>query len=104
MRIFATAVVLGAAVALPASATDPLAGLEPLGVQELAGTSGRAGLDIESANQALLRENHVGAHSATGNNMIAGSLNGNAGITTVFQNTGNNTILQSATTVTVNMR
>jgi hypothetical protein len=104
MRIFATAVVLGAAVALPASATDPLAGLEPIGVQELAGTSGRAGLDIEAANQALLRDTHVGAHSATGSNMISGSLNGNAGITTVFQNTGNNTILQSATTVTVNMR
>ncbi|WP_137127772.1 hypothetical protein [Roseomonas sp. HF4] len=104
MRIIATALVFGAAVALPATASDPLAGLEPIGVQELAGTSGRAGLDIEAANQALLRDTHVGANSATGSNMISGSLNGNAGITTVFQNTGNNTILQSATTVTVNMR
>jgi hypothetical protein len=100
----ATAVLCTALVAFPAAASDPLAGLEPLGQEELAGAAGRAGLDVEGANQALLRDNRVGADSVTGSNMISGSLNANAGITTVFQNTGNNTILQSATTITVNMR
>jgi hypothetical protein len=46
----------------------------------------------------------VGPQSVTGSNSIIGSLNANAGITTVFQNTGNNTVLQSATSVIVNMR
>jgi len=105
MRIIATAVVLGAAfVALPAAASDPMAGLQPIGAEELAGATGRAGLDLDSANQALLQNNQVGANSPTGSNLISGSLNGNAGITTVFQNTGNFAVMQSATTVTVNMR
>ena len=105
MRSTITAAALAAALlALPARAEDPLGGFAPLAAEELATAAGRAGLDIERANQALLRDNRVGDNTVTGSNTIAGSLNGNAGITTVFQNTGNNTILQSATTVSVTMR
>jgi hypothetical protein len=99
-----TAALWAAFVAFPAMASDPFEGLPPLLESELAGASGRSGLDVDAANQALLRDNRVGDHSVTGSNRIQGSLNGNAGITTVFQNTGNNTVLQSATSVTVNMR
>lgn len=105
MRSMFTAAALGAGlIALPVLADDPLAGLAPLAAGELANTAGRAGLDVDRANQAILRDNRVGDNTATGSNMITGSLNGNAGITTVFQNSGNNTILQSATTVSVTMR
>lgn len=102
--IFAAAALGAALFALPAQAEDPLAGLAPLGPEELAAASGRAGLDTDQANQALLRDNRVGDNSVTGNNIVVGSLNGNAGITTVFQNSGNNTVLQSATTVSITMR
>ena len=74
--------------------------LVPLGAEELAAASGRAGM----GNQALLQGNQVGAGSVTGSNSISGSLNGNAGVTTVFQNTGNNTVFQAATSITINLR
>lgn len=105
MRVILAAAAFCAAFAvLPARASDPFTGLAPLPEGELAQATGRAGLDAEAANRALLRDNQVGDHSITGGNTIQGSLNGNAGITTVFQNTGNNTVLQSATSVTVTMR
>lgn len=105
MKHIIAAAMLGALwSAPPAHASDPFLNLEPLGREALASATGRAGLDTEGANQAMLRENTVGAQTATGSNSIIGSLNANAGITTVLQNTGNNTILQSATTVIVNMR
>lgn len=105
MRFTIAAAAFCAAFAVsPALATDPFQGLAPLPEGELARATGRAGLDPDAANEALLRDNRVGEHSVTGSNMIQGSLNGNVGITTVFQNTGNNTVLQSATSVTVTMR
>lgn len=105
MKYIITTAVIGALWAMPqAHAADPFANLEPVAREDLAGATGRAGLDVEAANQALLRDNSVGPQSVTGSNSIIGSLNANAGITTVFQNTGNNTVLQSATSVIVNMR
>ncbi|MBR0679020.1 hypothetical protein GXW74_00850 [Roseomonas eburnea] len=99
------AVFAGQAIASePARLPDRFAGLAPLGAEELAAATGRAGLDAEAANQALLQGNQVGANSVTGGNTISGSLNGNAGVTTVFQNTGNNTVFQAATSISISVR
>lgn len=104
----ATAALLGAAAsAHTVHASDPAAlfeGLAPVGQGELARSAGRAGFDQDSANLANVHGNHVGSHSVTGSNSISGSLSGNAGVTTVFQNTGNNSVFQSATSITINMR
>lgn len=106
--IIAAAALLGAAtLAQPAQASDPNAlfgSLAPIGERELAGSAGRAGFDQDAANLANVHGNHVGSHSVTGSNTISGSLSGNAGVTTVFQNTGNNSVFQSATSITINMR
>lgn len=106
--IIATAALIGAAIsAHPGHASDPAAlfdRLTPVGAGELAGSAGRAGFDQDAANLANVHGNHVGSHSVTGNNTISGSLSGNAGVTTVFQNTGNNSVFQSATSITINMR
>jgi hypothetical protein len=104
----ATAALLGAAASVQTGhASDPAALFErltPVGRGELAGASGRAGFDQDTANLANVHGNLVGSNSVTGSNSISGSLSGNAGVTTVFQNTGNNSVFQSATSITINMR
>ncbi len=106
--IIAAAALLGAAIsAHPGHASDPTAlfdRLTPVGERELAGSSGREGFDQNAANLANVHGNYVGHNSVTGSNTISGSLTGNAGVTTVFQNTGNNSVFQSATSITINMR
>ncbi len=108
-KAIAAVAVLVATLAGPAVASEPslpegLAGLVPLGTSELDAARGRAGISPEATNQALIQGNQVGANSNTGNNTIAGSLNGTAGVTTVFQNTGNNTAFQAATNIIINVR
>jgi hypothetical protein len=108
-KAHAAMALLVASLAGPAIASDfrspaGLDGLVPIGAAELAAASGRAGLSPEAANQALMQGNQVGAHSTTGGNAITGSLNGTAGLTTVFQNTGNNTVFQSATSINITVR
>ena len=48
--------------------------------------------------------NTVGSGSVTGGNNITGSLNSTGGFTTVFQNSGNNSLFQSVTTVNITLR
>lgn len=88
----------------PPGSGEAFAGVAPMDAAELARASGRAGLSPEGANVALLQDNQVGANSVTGNNTIAGSLNGTAGITTVFQNTGNNSVFQATTAINITLR
>ncbi len=47
--------------------------------------------------------NSVGANSVTGSIKNNQAINNNTGITTVFQNTGNNTLLQSSMTVNISV-
>lgn len=100
------AIILGPALALAADPPrpSPLAGLAPLSAAELGRATGRGGLDLDAVNAAIMRDNAVGPNSITGSNAITNSLNGNSGITTVFQNTGNNALFQSSTSVTINVR
>jgi hypothetical protein len=48
--------------------------------------------------------NTIGTGSVTGGNSITGSLNSTGGFTTVFQNSGNNSLFQSVTTVNITLR
>lgn len=99
-----TASFIGTAIASEPALPEGFAGAAPLPAAELDAARGRAGLHSEAANQALLQGNHVAADSVTGNNTISGSLNGTNGVTTVFQNTGNNTVFQAATNIMINLR
>ncbi|MBW8268339.1 hypothetical protein [Caldovatus aquaticus] len=111
MKHVLLALVLGASLAAggagasePPGSGDAFAGLAPMDAADLARSSGRAGLSPEGGNIALLQNNQVGANTATGNNTITGSLNGTAGVTTVFQNTGNNSLFQATTAINITVR
>jgi hypothetical protein len=103
------AMLLALALASPVAASElsrrsALDGLAPLSATELSRATGRGGIDLEAVNGAIMRDNAVGANSITGSNAITNSLNGNSGIVTVFQNTGNNALFQSSTSVNINLR
>jgi hypothetical protein len=52
-----------------------------------------------SFNLGDVRGNAVGANSATGTITTTGSINNNTGFTTVFQNSGNNSLFQQSTSI-----
>jgi hypothetical protein len=52
-----------------------------------------------SFNLGNVRGNAVGVNSATGTITTTGSINNNTGITTVFQNSGNNSLFQQSTSI-----
>lgn len=57
-----------------------------------------------SVNEAKLTDNSVGPNSVTGSNTIAAnSVSNNNGITTVFQNTGNNSLFQNSTAIYISI-
>ena len=52
-----------------------------------------------SLNSGALRGNSVVGTSATGTITTTGSINNNTGFTTVFQNSGNNSLFQQSTSI-----
>src|SRR5205807_9305972 len=52
-----------------------------------------------SFNLGNVRGNAVGGNSATGTITTTGSLNNNTGFTTVFHNSGNNSLFQASTSI-----
>src|SRR5438477_11645719 len=52
-----------------------------------------------SFNLGDVRGNAVGVNSATGTITTTGSINNNTGFTTVFQNSGNNSLFQQSTSI-----
>jgi hypothetical protein len=52
-----------------------------------------------SFNLGNVRSNAVGSNSATGTITTTGSINNNTGFTTVFQNSGNNSLFQASTSI-----
>jgi hypothetical protein len=52
-----------------------------------------------SFNLGNVRGNAVGGNSATGTITTTGSINNNTGFTTVFQNSGNNSLFQASTSI-----
>jgi hypothetical protein len=59
------------------------------------------GGDGASISAGALRGNAVIGSSATGMITTSDSVNNNMGITTVFQNSGNNSLFQSSTAITI---
>ena len=54
-----------------------------------------------SFNLGDVRGNVVGVNSATGTITTTGSINNNTGFTTVFQNSGNNSLFQQTTSINI---
>ena len=111
MKILAT---LAAAVLLAAHAPGHAAGAPADALGALAGAAlpdaelgrGRAkGLVLnEAVSSGFVGGNRVGAQSVTGVISNSNSVNNNNGVTTVFQNTGNNSLFQSSTSIYINIR
>jgi hypothetical protein len=57
-----------------------------------------------SFNLGDVRGNAVGVNSATGTITTTGSINNNTGFTTVFQNSGNNSLFQQSTSIFITVR
>jgi hypothetical protein len=55
----------------------------------------------DTLNQAVTQSNVVGSDTVTGTITNIGSINSNAGITTVLQNTGNNSLFQTSTILNI---
>lgn len=87
-----------------AKVLDILAGAAPLSVSELARYTGPGSVEASSVGIALVEGNGVGTGSVTGGNYIVHSLNGTAVFSTVFQNTGNNSLFQSVTTQIITLQ
>ena len=111
MRKFLTCLAIVASLPLHAAlAADPnkslevFAGATPLSVSELSRHAGRGDVEPISVGSALVEGNTVGSNTVTGGNSITGSLNSTGGFTTVFQNSGNNSLFQSVTTVNITLR
>lgn len=66
----------------------------------------RAGgvLIVSSVSTGSVGGNTVGSNSPTGAISDNQSINGNTGFTNVFQNTGNNSLFQSSTTISITVR
>ena len=58
----------------------------------------------EAASSGFVADNRVGAQSVTGVITNTNSVNNNNGLTTVFQNTGNNSLFQSSTAIYINIK
>jgi len=107
LACFALAATLNSHVALaadPAKGPGLFAGATPLSATELSRHAGRGDVEPVSVGSALVEGNTVGSGSVTGGNNITGSLNNTGGFTTVFQNSGNNSLFQSVTTVNITLR
>lgn len=59
--------------------------------------------DGASFNDGALRGNAVIGSSATGTISTTNSVNNNSGITTVFQNSGNNSLFQQSTAINITL-
>jgi hypothetical protein len=90
----------------PDAASSSLAGLlgQPVGAEELAGQRARGTPeDLPVMNRADAGGN-TATGNTTGNASMTDSVRSNSGFTTVFQNTGNNVLLQSSTIVNITVR
>jgi hypothetical protein len=101
---------IGVAGQTPSYAADPaksdqpgLAALGPaISTSQLAQYSAQ-GASIAVSSGAV-SDNSVGSNSITGSNVIgSNAVTNNTGITTVFQNTGNNSLFQSSTSIYISV-
>jgi hypothetical protein len=90
----------------PSRQASPLDGLAGKAVPEAQLDTLRAGgvLIVSSVSKGVVSGDTVGANSATGSISDNQSINNNTGFTNVFQNTGNNSLFQSSTTISITVR
>ena len=88
------------AISGPADTATPaqLLGV-PLPTSELGAARARGEIIISTSSNGAVSGNQVGSASVTGTISDAQSITNNTGITTVFQNTGNNALLQNSTSI-----
>lgn len=116
MHIMPTAITLVAASCMLFSASqfacaagtgeqaDPaLAGLASTAVPTTQLRTMRGGALVVSSSNAGVDTGNSANNSPTGAIMDNQSINNNTGITTIFQNTGNNALMQSSTTVNISL-
>lgn len=77
---------------------DPLP-VPPVSLSDLQGSAAK-GLP-DDLNSAQVSANSVGSNTVTGIISNTGSLNNNSGLTTVLQNTGNNSLFQTSTVMNI---
>lgn len=104
----AAALLLLAATPNPGHAADPdlaLAALAGAAVPnaELGRSRARGILVNGAASNGTVSDVQVGAGSITGLITNTNSVNNNTGLTTVFQNTGNNSLFQSSTSIYISI-
>lgn len=71
---------------------------------QLGALRARGPLVVSSENNGTVSNNNVTGPSATGAIMDSEFANNNAGFTTIFQNTGNNALMQSSTAIYISMQ
>lgn len=86
---------------------DPLAALGPaLGAEALSALRARGDQEemIPPAGNTGTVAGNLADGATTGSAVMEGSVRGNSGFTTVFQNTGNNVLFQNTTVVNITVR
>jgi hypothetical protein len=76
----------------------------PLKSAQLDDTRARGEIVISTASNGSVSGNQVSANSVTGTISDTHSITNNSGVTTVMQNTGNNALLQSSTSIYVSVK
>lgn len=76
----------------------------PLKTFQLRGERARGELVISADSAGSVGNNSVGVGSVTGGIANAQSITNNSGVTTVFENTGNNSLLQNTTSIYVSAK
>ncbi len=70
---------------------------------QLGALRARGTVIVSSVNNGTVANNSINGNSVTGKITDIQSANNNAGLTTIFQNTGNNALLQNSTSVYISV-
>lgn len=70
---------------------------------QLNGMRARGNIIVSSIDNGSVTGNSVGNNSTTGSINDSQSINNNAGLTTIFQNTGNNSLIQNSTSIYISV-
>ena len=71
---------------------------------QLGALRARGSVVVSSENNGIVANNTISGNSTTGGIMDLKSANNNSGFTTIFQNTGNNSLMQSSTAIYISMQ
>jgi hypothetical protein len=86
----------------PNTAINSLAGTA-VPTTQLGELRARGSIIVSSTNNGTVSNNTINGNTTTGTIMNSESANNNAGLTTIFQNTGNNALLQNSTSIYISI-